>query len=178
MSCPDELTLDLWLAHALPSEEASAVAAHVAACPSCTAQQARWHADNLSLRSALELDHAESDYLASLDLARTWRAQAAASTEAHWGWLALLGIVTAFVAWTFAAQPFGELLGTADLVGLGTILSTNAVTLLLGVAASLIDLSSNPALGLAQPLLAVLALTVLFWPRIKSAPRYLQGVRS
>jgi anti-sigma factor RsiW len=178
MSCPDDLTLDLWLAHALPSAEASAVAAHVAACPSCTVQQARWQADNLSLRSALELDHDERAYLANLDLATTWRAQAAPSTDARWGWLALLGIITAFIAWTIAAQPFGELLGTANLFGLGTVLLTNAVTLLLGVATSLIDVSTNPALGLAQPLLAVLALTVLFWPRIASAPRYLQGVRS
>jgi anti-sigma factor RsiW len=178
MSCPDELTLDLWLARALPSEEASVVAAHVAECPSCAAQQARWHSDSDSLRSALELDYDERAYLASLDLATTWRAQAAPATDARWGWLALLGIVTGFVAWTIAAQPLGELLGTASLVGLGSVLLTNAITLLLGVAFSLIDISINPALGLAQPLLAALALTLLFWPRIASAPRYLQGVRS
>jgi len=178
MSCPDELTLDLWLAHALPAEEASAVAEHVAACPSCTAQQARSQVDNLTLRSALELDHDERAFLAGLDLASTWRAQAIPSADVRWGWLALLGSVTAFIAWTIAAQPFGELLGTANLVGLGTVVLTNAVALLLGLAHSLIDVSINPALGLAQPLLAVLALTVLFWPRITSAPRYLQGVRS
>jgi hypothetical protein len=124
------------------------------------------------------LDHDERAYLAGLDLATTWRAQAAPSIDARWGWLALLGIVAAFVAWTIAAQPFSDLVGTASLVGLGIVLLTNAITLLLGVAHSLIDVSINPALGLAQPLLAVLALTLLFWPRIVSAPRYLQGVRS
>jgi hypothetical protein len=178
MSCPDELTLDLWLARALPTEEAASVAAHVATCASCTAQQARWHADAANLRAALELDQDERAYLASLDLSSTWRAQSATATDARWGWLALLGIVTGFIAWTVAAQPFGDLLGTANLVGLSTVLLTATVSLLLSVAQSLIDVSINPALGLAQPLLAVLALLVLFWPRIASAPRYFQGVRS
>jgi hypothetical protein len=178
MSCPDELTLDLWLAHALSNEEASEVAAHVASCPSCAAQRARWQADSASLQAALELDQDERAYLAGLDLAATWRRRSTATSDARWGRLALLGIVSGFVAWTIAAQPFSDLLGIVNLVGLGTLLLTNALELLLGAGQSLIDISKNPALGLAQPLLAVLALTVLFWPRIASAPRYLQGVRS
>jgi hypothetical protein len=40
MPCPDELTLELWSADALPPAEASAVAVHVASCARCTAQQA------------------------------------------------------------------------------------------------------------------------------------------
>jgi hypothetical protein len=178
MSCPDELTLDLWSAHALTDEEASEVSAHVASCASCAALQARWQADSARLQAAFELDQDERAYLAGLDLATPWRTHSASTADTRWGWLALLGIVTAFVAWTLAAQPFSDLLGIATLVGLGTVLLTNALELLLGMGQSLIDISINPALGLAQPLLAVLALTVLFWPRIASAPRYFQGVRS
>ena len=36
MPCPDELTLDLWLAEVLPVEEATTIAAHVAGCASCS----------------------------------------------------------------------------------------------------------------------------------------------
>ena len=37
MACPDELTLDLWLANALPADEAATVAGHVQTCATCTA---------------------------------------------------------------------------------------------------------------------------------------------
>ena len=37
MACPDELTLDLWLANALPSDEAALVATHVHTCATCAA---------------------------------------------------------------------------------------------------------------------------------------------
>src|SRR5262249_11347558 len=113
-----------------------------------------------------------------LDLAATWRASTATASDGRWGWLALLGVVTAFFAWSVAAQPFGNLLGIANLVGLGTVLLATGFGMLLGVSQAVIGISTNPALGYSQPLLAVLALALLFWPRIKSAPQYLQGVRS
>jgi hypothetical protein len=178
MSCPDELTLDLWLADALPRDEAATMAAHVASCATCAAQQKRWHAASASIGAALALDQDERAYLASLDLAGTWRTRSAHSTDARWGWLALLGVVSAFIAWTVAAQPFGAVLGTANQVGLSTVLVTNAIGLFLGAVRSLIDVSTNPALGLSKPLLALLALALLFWPRLQAAPHYLQGVRS
>jgi hypothetical protein len=178
MSCPDELTRDLWAAHALPHDEASAVAEHVAGCSMCSAQRVQSDAFDASLGAALDLDHAELDFLASLDLAATWRASTATASDGRWGWLALLGVVAAFFAWSAAAQPFGNLVGIANLVGLGSVLLTTGVGMLLGVSQALIGVSTNPVLGYSQPLLAVLALALLFWPRIKSAPRYLQGVRS
>jgi hypothetical protein len=178
MSCPDELTLDLWLANALPPDEAATVSAHVAACATCTAQQERWHAISASLQAALDLDQDERAYLAGLDLAATWRTRPAGTTDAPWGWLALVGVVAAFIAWAVAAQSFGLALAAASEVGLDTVLLTTALGLLLGVGQAVIELSTNPALGLAQPLLALLALALLFWPRITSAPHYLQGVHS
>jgi hypothetical protein len=178
MPCPDELTLDLWMAHALPLAEAEAVSAHVAACATCSAMQEQWQSLGASLHVALDLDQDERAFLTSLDLSAGWRNRTSKTLAAHWGWLAVVSVVTAFIAWTLTIQPFGDLLATADQVGLSTFLLTNVVGLLLGIAQFLIDISTNPALSLSQPLLAVLALTVLFWPRIKSAPQYLQGVRS
>ena len=178
MSCPDELTLDLWLADALPPAEASAVAAHVASCARCTAQQAQWHAAGARLRAALRLDEDERAYLASLELAATWRTRSASTAEAAWGWLALVGVLAAFLAWTVAAQPIGAAVAAALQVGLGTVLLTTALGLLLGVGQALIALATNPVLGLSQPLLILLALALLFWPRLKPAPHHPQGVRS
>jgi hypothetical protein len=178
MSCPDELTLELWSAQALPAEELSAVSAHVAACAECRVRQERLQAIGDDLRVALELNPQEHAYLASLDLPAAWRTSPASAFEASWGWLALFGVLAAFAAWSLAAQPAGDLLDLANLVGLGTLLLTTSVGAVLSLGQWLIDVSTNPALGFSQPLLAVLALTLLFWPRIVSAPHFLQGVRS
>jgi hypothetical protein len=178
MSCPDELTLDLWSAGALAQPEAETIRAHVGSCANCTMQLERWLAAATSMRAALDLDQSERAYLATLDLGGTWRNQAAPATDSPWGWIALIGVVAAFIAWTVSAQPFGDVFATANQVGLGTFLLTNAVELLLGAVRALIDVSTNPVLALSQPLLAVLALALLFWPRMKSAPQYLEGVRS
>jgi hypothetical protein len=129
------------------------------------------------LADALRLDQDERAYLANLDLAGTWRARSANAPDARWGWLALIGVVGAFLVWTAGLEPFGEILATANLVGLSTILVSAAVGFLVSSSEALIDIATNPALGLSQPLLALLALGLLFWPRIKSAPRLMQGVR-
>lgn len=173
MSCPDELTRDLWAANALPFDEASAVAEHVAGCAACSAQRAQWDATSASLTAALDLDQQENQFLTGLDLAATWRTSAASASDARWGWLALLGVVAVFFAWTLAAQPFGDVLGMANQVGLSSVLLTNGLGLLLALGQALIELSTNPALGFSQPLLAAMALTLLFWPRLKSALHYL-----
>ena len=175
MPCPDELTLELWAADALAPAEAASVAAHVATCATCTAQQAQSRADGARLRAALGLDEDERAFLASLELAAAWRTRSARATGAAWGWLALVSVVAGFCAWTLVAQPVGAALEAALRVGLGTVLLTTALGLLLGVGQALIDLSTNPVLGLSQPLLALLALALLFWPRRKPAAHYSQG---
>src|SRR6266508_3589296 len=110
MACPDELTLDLWLAGALPSDEAAAVAAHVHTCAACAAAEQTAHAFDTELHAALALDAA-------------------------------------------AAQ-----------VGLGTVPLQPALGLVFGLGQALLDLIRHPALGLSQPLLALLALALLVWP--------------
>ena len=179
MSCPDELTLDLWLADALTPAEATGVAAHVAACPTCSALREQWHATDTSLRAALDLDEDERAYLVGLNLASTWRAQSALATDRTWGWLALFTVLAGFVAWTVAAQPIGQALSALSMVGASTLLLTTAIGLVLHVGRSAIELSTNPALGVIQPLLGMLALGLLFWPRLtKVGPHFGEGVRS
>jgi hypothetical protein len=131
-------------------------------------------ATGASIRAALDLDEDERAYLATLQLATTWRTRSATASEsARWGWIALFGVISAFITWSVAAQPFNELLADASLVGIGTLLLTSAVELLLGVGQVLIALSTSPVLGLSQPLLALLALALMFWARVRQpVPNY------
>lgn len=130
------------------------------------------------LRASLDLDEEERLYLAGLDLPKVWRTRSATATDSLLGRLALFIVVAGFVTWTVAAQPFGFVLSTLGTVGASTVLLTETLGLLVSAGQVLIDLSLNPALGLSQPLLAMLALALLFWPRIKSAPYTPQGVPS
>src|SRR5258706_8149049 len=98
MACPDELTLDLWLADALPSDEAAAVAGHVPTCATCAAAAQAAHTLTGELHAALELDAEERAYLRGLDLASTWRTSPA-TAALSWGWIALAGVVMGFAAW-------------------------------------------------------------------------------
>jgi hypothetical protein len=164
MACPDELTLDLWLADALPSDEAAAVGAHVLACPTCAAAERAAHGLNADLHAALALDAGELGYLSSLELASTWRTSPAAAALS-WGWIALAGVVAGFAAWLVAAPMFGSAIAVAAQVGVGTVLLNAGLGLVLSLGKALLDLIRNPALGLSQPLLALLALALLFWPR-------------
>jgi hypothetical protein len=174
MACPDELTLDLWLAQALPLEEASTIAEHVATCTLCTASQIAWQASNAQLRAALSLNNEEQAFLASLDLSATWRTQQATATP-PWGWLALIGLVAAFFAWTFAGPLVDPVLAAASRVGLGSILADGFVGVLFDAGQALFAIATSPALSLTQPLLGMLALALLLFPRAKAS---LQGVPS
>src|SRR5437879_1592334 len=164
MACPDELTLDLWLADALPSDEAAAVASHVHTCGTCTAVVHAAHALNRELHAALALDSEELAYLKGLDLASTWRTSPA-TAALSWGWIALAGVVTGFAAWLVAAPMFGAAVAAAAQVGVGTVVLHTAFVLVFSLGEALLDVIRNPALGLAQPLLALLALALLIWHR-------------
>jgi anti-sigma factor RsiW len=164
MACPDELTLDLWLADALPPDEAAAVAAHVHTCAACGAAQLTVHARDAELHAALALDADERAYLSGLELAATWRTSPATAARA-WGWIALAGVVAAFVAWLVLPPIFGSVVAAAVQVGVDTLLLNAALGLVFGLSLALIDLIRSPTLGLSQPLLALFALTLLIWPR-------------
>ena len=164
MACPDELTLDLWLADALPFDEAAMIAAHVRTCAACAAAMHAMHAFDSELNAALSLDAEERAYLAGQELRSTWRTSPA-STTLSWGWIALVGVVAGFAAWFVAAPMFGAAVAAAVQVGLGTLLLSAALSLVFSLGQVLFDLIRNPALGLSQPLLALLALALLVWPR-------------
>jgi len=164
MACPDELTMDLWLADALPVDEAAAIATHVHSCAACTVAQQTAGAFDAELHASLALEADELAYLSGLELASSWRTSPAAAAVA-WGWIALAGVIAGFVAWLVAAAPFGFALAAADQIGVGTVVLNAAVVLLFGLGQALFDLSRNPAFGLTQPLLALLALALLVWPQ-------------
>ena len=60
---------------------------------------------------------------------------------------------------------FGSALGVAFQVGLGTLPLYAALGLAFSFGQALLELIRNPALGLTQPLLALLAFVLLVWPR-------------
>src|SRR4051794_37868985 len=105
MACPDELTLDLWLANALSFEEAALVAAHVSACGACAAAVHVIQTFESELHTGLALDTAELAFLSGQELTRTWHPSAAGGTVS-WSWIALFGVVAAFAAWFVAAPLF------------------------------------------------------------------------
>jgi anti-sigma factor RsiW len=164
MACPDELTLDLWLADALPAEEAAAVAAHVRTCATCAGAERAAHALDGDLHAALALDAEERAYLSGLELASTWRTSSSV-WALSWGWIALAAVVAGFAAWLVAAPMFGSVVAAAVQVGVRTVLLNAALGLVFGLSLALLDLIRNPALSLSQPLLALLALALLVWPR-------------
>ena len=166
MACPDELTLDLWLADALPPDEAAAVATHVHACAACAAAAQTADALATEFHAALALDADELAYLAGLELASPWRTSpAAAALSWGWIWIALAGVVGGYAAWLVAAPMVGSLGAAAAQVGLGTVPLHLALGLVFSLGQALLDLIRHPALGLSQPLLALLALALLVWPR-------------
>jgi hypothetical protein len=162
MACPDELTLDLWRADALPSDEAAAVASHVRTCATCTAAEQAAHPLGAELHAALALNAEELAYLSGLELAATWRPNPTATLS--WGWIALAGVVAGFAAWWVSAPTLGAAVAAAAQVGLGTVLLHAALELVFNLSLALLDLIRSPALGLSQPLLALLALALLVWP--------------
>ena len=164
MACPDEMTLDLWLAGTLPSDEAAAVATHVHTCAACAAAAQAARALGTELHTALALDAEELAYLSGLELASPWRTSPAAAALS-WGWIALAGAVGGYAAWLVAAPMFGSAVAAAAQVGLGTVPLHLALGLVFSLGQALLDLIRHPALGLSQPSLALLALALLVWPR-------------
>jgi hypothetical protein len=164
MACPEELTLNLWLADALPPDEAEVVASHIHTCARCAAAVDAARAGDVELHAALELNADELAYLSSLQMALTWRASPAPAAFS-WGWIALAVVIAGFVAWLWAGPTVGAALALAIQVGLRTVLLNAALGLVFGVGQALLELIRSPALGLSQPLLALLALALLFWPR-------------
>jgi anti-sigma factor RsiW len=164
MACPDELTLDLWLAGALPSDEAAAVASHVRTCAACAAAEQAVRAFGTELHAALAPDAEELAYLSGLELASPWRTRPAAA-GVSWGWIALAGVVGGYAGWLAAAPLLGSVAAAAIQMGLGTAPLYLAFGLLFDLGQALLDLVRHPVLGLSQPLLALIALALLVWPR-------------
>jgi hypothetical protein len=60
---------------------------------------------------------------------------------------------------------FSSAAAIAAQVGLVSVLLNAALGLVFGLGQALLEVIRHPALGLSQPLLALLALALLVWPR-------------
>src|SRR5688572_21103057 len=139
MTCPDELTLDLWLADALPSDEAAAVATHVQTCAICAAAVQTAQALDTEFHAALALDAEELAYLSGLDLASPWRTSPAAADQS-WGWIALAGVAGGYAAWLVAAPMFGAAIAAAVQVVLGAVPLHHLLGWMFSIGHALLDL--------------------------------------
>ena len=163
MPCPNDLTRDLWLVGALPPEDTTRLADHVAGCPTCEADAlAARHLDR-ALSAALALDSAELAYLDSLDLARRWRT--AAQPALWWSWLALLTTLATLMVWSLAGPVARPVLDLLIRTGLGVVLGRALVVALWRLDQALLTLAASPLLAYSLPLLALLGLALLAWPR-------------
>ena len=163
MSCPDRLTLDLWLADALPAAEAARLADHLADCPTCESSVLATRGMDRALGAALALDAGELAYLDGLDLARRWRT--AASPSLWWYWLVFLGALASFAIWSVAGPVTRPVLELVTRTGLGVVLARALIESLVRLGEAVFMLAVSPMLGYSLPLLALLGLVLLAWPR-------------
>lgn len=163
MPCPDALDRELWLAGALPPDQMDRLADHVAGCPTCEAAVRDARRIDRALGAALALDAAELAYLDSLNLARRWRT--AAQPALWWHWLAFLTTLVTIAIWSLAGPV---VLITRDIVlrtGLGVILGRALFVTLWQLNQALLALATSSLLAYSLPLLALLGLALLAWPR-------------
>src|SRR5688572_22471054 len=121
------------------------------------------------LRAALALDDDERAYLTQLDLSAAWRPAPERVWTTRLAWLSLAVIVAAGAAWLFTAPRAAPL--AAQVVQLVSQFSASTVLVRLllhslwAAGESLLTLSSTPSLSFSMPLLALLGLALLAWPR-------------
>ena len=162
MPCPDDLTRDLWLVGALPSDKAVRLTDHVAECPTCGASARATRQVDQALVTALALDAAELAYLGGLNLTRRW--QAAALPILWWSWLAFLATLATFAIWSFAGPVAQAALEILLRTGLGVILGRTLLATLSQVDHTLLALAASPLIAYSLPLLALLGLVLFAWP--------------
>ena len=162
MRCPDDLDRELWLAGALPRDEMTRLAEHVADCPSCESEVRAARRVDRALGAALTLDAAELAYLDTLDLARRWHTVAQPSL--WWYWLAFLTTLATCLAWTLAGPVVAGAREVLLRTGLGIILGRGLIVTLSHLSQALLDLADGPLPVYSLPLLALLGLALLAWP--------------
>lgn len=162
MSCPDDLTLELWQAEALPPTNAYWLAPHLLACADCAARLDLLGREAAALEQGLALDSGELAFLAELDLARRWQPARAPTMTIWLGWLALVGTLATTLLWTLAEPALSPGLELANRAGLAMVLLQSGLRLAGAAGASLLSLATSPLLTYAQPALVLAALLLLF----------------
>src|SRR4051812_45945392 len=119
MPCPDELTMELWLADLLVGREADEIELHLAACADCQARVENGRGELAGLRTALAPDYDELLFLVGLDLPGRWQR----STSAAWlGGLALVVALGGLATWVLAEPIVATAFSLAEWAGLGSVL--------------------------------------------------------
>jgi hypothetical protein len=162
MSCPSDLTLELWQAEALPPTDAYWLAPHLLACADCAARLDLLGRETAALVQGLMLNGGELTFLAELDLARHWRPARSPTVTIWLGWLALVGTLATALLWTLAEPALTPGLELANRVGLVMVLLQSGLRLAGAAGASLLTLATSPLLTYAQPALVLTALLLLF----------------
>jgi hypothetical protein len=126
------------------------------------------------LRSALALDPDETALMASLALSTSWQ-RAATPWGKRVGWLGLTLVLAAAAAWVLVGPLVATLLEPIARLGIGAMLLRFALTVAWAAGESVLALAANPNLSLLLPILAVIGLALLAWPRWapKPTPSYL-----
>jgi hypothetical protein len=126
------------------------------------------------LRSALALDADELALMGSLALSTAWQ-RAATPWGKRVGWLSLTLVLAAAAAWVLVGPLVATLLEPIARLGVGAMLLRFALTVAWAATDSVLTLAANPALSLSLPILAVIGLALLAWPRWapKPIPSYL-----
>ena len=91
------------------------------------------------------------------------------------GWLSLTLVLAATAAWVLVGPLVATLLAPIARLGVGAMLLRFALTVAWAAGESVLTLAANPALSLSLPILAVIGLALLAWPRWapKPIPSYL-----
>jgi hypothetical protein len=121
------------------------------------------------LRSALALNADERALLGSLALATSWQ-RAATPWGKRMGWLSLTLVLAAAAAWVLVGPLVATLLEPIARLGVGAMLLRFALTVAWAAGESVLTLAANPALSLSLPILAVIGLALLAWPRWAPKP--------
>jgi hypothetical protein len=116
------------------------------------------------LRTALALTTDEHAYLAGLDLAAAWRT-APADLARRVTWLSATFIAAVSGTWLLTLPLLGSFLELPNRFGASIVLLRLLLNVLWTGVETLLVLAASPALGLALPILALLGLAVLAWPR-------------
>lgn len=163
MPCPDDVTLELWLAEALPAGEQAEIARHLEGCADCHERALASRHEAGALTAALALGEDELAFLAGADLAGRWRP--AGQPAPWWGWCALLVTLGSVASWALAWPLVARALEQAGRAGLGSVVLQALLGALWALGTGSFTIGAGPLTGSMLALLGLIGLALLAGPR-------------